>query len=117
MTIQREMKLSYTDQQAVIRALLSVNEPDLAARLGRCMTAHRSGVRRPFSCQSAACAWCRRAMIHGWWTGICEWADATSSLGILSIGSSVSLPDATRHLRRAGNVPLSVETCLTAIAQ
>ena len=43
MTTQREMKLSYTEQQAVIRALLSIDEPDLAARLGRCMTAHRSG--------------------------------------------------------------------------
>ena len=104
MTTQRETKLSYTEQQAVIRALHSVDEPDLAARLDRCMAAHRSGNHgngRPFSCQSAACAWCRRAMIHGWWVGICDWAEATSSLVVLSIGSSVSLPNATRHLRRA----------------
>ena len=40
-------------------------------------------------------------MMHGWWVGICDWAEATSSLVILSIGSSVGLPDATRHLRRA----------------
>ena len=104
MTTKREMNLSYTEQQAVIDALLSISEPDLAARLDRCMTAHRSrhhGDGRSFSCQSAACAWCRRAMIHGWWVGICDWADATSSLGILSIGSSIGLLDATRHLRRA----------------
>jgi hypothetical protein len=104
MTTQREMKLSYTEQQAVIQALLSVDEPDLAARLGRCMTAHRSrhhGAGRPFSCQSAACVRCRRAMLHWWWTGICDWAEGTSSLAILSIESSVGLRDATRHLRRA----------------
>jgi hypothetical protein len=90
--------------ETVSIALLSVDEPDLAARLDRCMTAHSSrhhGNGRPFSCQSAACVWCRRPMIHGWWTGICEWTDAMSSLGILSIGSSVGLPDAARHLRRA----------------
>jgi hypothetical protein len=104
MTTKREMGLSYTEQQAVIGALLSIDEPDLAARLGRCMSAHRSrhhGDRRSFSCQSAACVWCRRAMLHGWWTGICDWADATSSLAILSVDSSVGLPNATRHLRRA----------------
>ena len=104
MTTQRKMELSYTEQQAVIDALLSINEPDLAARLGRCMTAHRSrhhGNGRRFSCQSAACTWCRRAMIHGWWVGICDWAAATSSLAILSIDSSIGLLDATRHLRRA----------------
>jgi hypothetical protein len=104
MTKLREMELSYTEQQAVIDTLLSINEPDLAARLDRCMTAHRSrhhGAGRPFSCQSPACMWCRRAMIHGWWVGICDWAEATSSLAILSIDSSVGLPNATRHLRRA----------------
>ena len=102
MTTQREMKLSYTEQEAVIRALLSIDEPDLAARLGRCMTAHRShGAGRAFSCQSAACVWCRPAMIHGWWVGMCDWAAATASLAILSIDSSVGLPNAARHLRRA----------------
>ena len=104
MTRQRKMELSYTEQQAVIDALLSISEPNLAARLGRCMTAHRSahhGDGRLFSCQSSACAWCRRAMIHGWWVGICGWAAATSSLAILSIDSSIGLLDATRHLRRA----------------
>jgi hypothetical protein len=104
MTTQRETKLSYTEQQAVIRALYSVDEPDLAARLGRCMTAHRSrhhGDGRSFSCQSAACLWCRRAMLQGWWAGICDWAETASSLVVLSIGSPVGLPNVTRHLRRA----------------
>ena len=104
MTKLREMKLSYTEQQAVINTLLSIDEPDLAARLGRCMTAHRSrhgGNGRAFSCQSAACVWCRRAMFHGWWVGIYDWAEAASSLAILSIDSSVSLPNAARYLRRA----------------
>jgi hypothetical protein len=104
MITQRKMKLSCTKQQAVIGVLLSVDEPDLAARLGRCMTAHRSrhsGAGRPFSCQSAACVWCRRAMFHGWWVGICDWAEAASSLAILSIDLSVGLFNAARHLRRA----------------
>ena len=104
MNTKRETELSYTEQQAIIDALLSINETDLAARLDRCMTAHRSRHHnngRRFTCQSAACVWCRRAMIHGWWVGICDWAEATSSLAILSIGSSVGLPDAARHLRRA----------------
>ena len=104
MTTQRRIELSYTEQQAVIDALLSISEPDLAARLDRCMTSHRSrhhGAGRQFSCQSAACTWCRRAMIHGWWVGICDWAAVTSSLAILSIDSSIGLLDATRHLRRA----------------
>ena len=104
MATQRKMELSYTEQQAAICALLAIDEPDLAARLGRCMTAHRSrqgGDGRQFSCQSAACVWCRRAMIRGWWTGMCNWAEATSSLAILSFGSSVCLPNAAQHLRRA----------------
>ena len=104
MTTQRETKLSYTEQQAVIRALHSVDEPDLATRLDRCMAAHRSGQNgsgRRFSCQSAACMWCRPATSHGWWTGMCDWAEAASSLAILPIASSVSLPNAARHLRRA----------------
>jgi hypothetical protein len=104
MVTQRTMELSYTEQQAVIDTLLSMSEPDLAARLGRCMTTHRSrhgGNGRRFSCQSAACVWCRPMMIHGWWVGICDWAEATSSLAILSIDSSIGLLDGTRHLRRA----------------
>jgi hypothetical protein len=40
-------------------------------------------------------------MIHGWWVGICDWTDVTSSLAILSVGSSVGLPNAARQLRRA----------------
>jgi hypothetical protein len=104
MTRLRKIELSNTEQQAAVCALLSNSEPDLAARLGRCMTAHRSrhhGNGRRYTCQSAACVWCRPMIIHGWWTGMCEWAAATSSLGILSIGSSIGLLDATRHLRRA----------------
>ena len=31
---------------------------------------------------------------------MCAWAGATSSLAVLAIGSSSSLPDAVRHLRR-----------------
>ena len=104
MATQRETELSNTEQQAAVCALLSNSEPDLAARLGRCMTAQRSphyGNGRRFSCQSAACVWCRRAMIHGWWVGICDWAETTSSLAILSIDSSIGLPTAARQLRRA----------------
>jgi hypothetical protein len=104
MTTQRKVELSYTEQQAVIDALLSNGEPNLADRLDRCMTSHRSlhyGDGSLFSCQSSACAWCRRAMIHGWWVGICDWATVTASLAILSIDASIGLLDATRHLRRA----------------
>ena len=59
MNTKRGMELSYTEQQAVIGALLSIGEPDLAARLGRCMMAHRSPhhgdgrrspVNRPHAC-------------------------------------------------------------------
>ena len=104
MVTQRKIELSNTKQQAAVCALLSNGEPELAARLGRCMTAHRSrhhGNGRQFTCQSAACVWCRPMIIHGWWVGICDWAAATSSLAILSIDSSIGLLDATRHLRRA----------------
>ena len=105
MTTAHQMAMAYTAQQQVIVALRGIDEPDLAARLERCMTARRErrgGDGWPFTCRSAACVWCRRPMIRSWWNGMCRWsAEATtSSLAIIPMHSSAGLPDAVRRLRR-----------------
>jgi hypothetical protein len=105
MTTQHQMELAYTAQHEIIGALRSLGEPDLSARLGRCVKARRSrhnGDGWPRTCRSAACVWCRRPMIRAWWHGMCHWsAGAASSLAILRIDSSTGLSDAVRPLRRA----------------
>jgi hypothetical protein len=99
------MAMMYAAQQEVIAALYVIGEVDLADRLERCMTARRDrrgGDGWPFSCRSAACVWCRPAMIRGWWNGMCQWsAEATAwSLAIIRIDSSAGLRDGVRRLRR-----------------
>src|SRR4051812_19351759 len=79
MTTEREMEMAYALQQQVIVALNEIGDVDLASRLQRCMTARqqrRYGDGWPYSCRSAACVWCRPAMIRGWWEGIRHWSDA-----------------------------------------
>ncbi len=98
------MARAYTAQEEVIAALQAIGEPDLADRLDRCMQARRErrgGDGWPFTCRSAACLWCRRPLIRAWWNGMRGWsAEATSSLAIIPLHSSVCLPDAVRRLRR-----------------
>jgi hypothetical protein len=105
MTMQREMEMAYTAQQQVIVALRSIGEVDLADRLEGCMTARRErhyGDGWPRTCRSAACVWCRRAMICGWWHGMCRWSAeaATSSLAIIPVHSPEGLHNAVLRLRR-----------------
>ena len=81
MTTQREMAMAYTAQQQVIAALRSIGEVDLATRLEHCMTARRerhNGDGWPRTCRTAACVWCRRSMMHGWWAGMRDWSAATA---------------------------------------
>jgi hypothetical protein len=105
MTTQREMENAYAAQQKIIAALHKIGDPDLAARLERCMTVRQQrhyGSGWPFSCRSSACFWCRRAMIKGWWAGIRYWSEtaAVSSLAIITMPLPAGLPDAARRLRR-----------------
>jgi hypothetical protein len=102
MTTQREMEITYVAQLEVIAALYKIGDPDLAARLERCMNARRERhYGWPYSCRSSACVWCRRAMIRGWWFGMREWASATtSSHAIIPVPSPAGLFDAVRWLRR-----------------
>ena len=89
MTTQHEMETAYLIQQEVIAVLYENGDPDLATRLVRCMTARRErhyGDGWPYSCRSAACVWCRSAMVRGWWFGMRELSSATtSSLAIISV--------------------------------
>jgi hypothetical protein len=98
------MAMAYADQQGVIATLTEIGDPDLTARLERCMKAHRErhfGDGWPYSCRSAACIWCRRAMIRGWWFGMREWSSVvTASLAIIPVLSQAGLSDAVRRLRR-----------------
>src|ERR1700693_5429760 len=105
MTTDHQMATMYAAQQEVIAALRGIDEPDLADRLERCMTARRDrhgGDGWPFSCRSAACGWCRRPLIRSWWNGMCQWsAEATTwSLAIIPPHSSAGMTDAVRRLRR-----------------
>ena len=99
------MAMMYAAEAEVIEALHAIDEPDLAGRLERCMTARRErrgGDGWPFTCRSAACVWCRRPMIRSWWNGMQVWSPgAGSSLAIIPRPSSAGLPDAVRRLRRA----------------
>jgi hypothetical protein len=104
MTTDHQMATMYVTQEAVISALRGIDEPDLAGRLERCMTARRErrgGAGWPYSCRSAACVWCRRPMIRSWWAGMRQWsAGATTSLAMIPPHSSAGLTDAVRRLRR-----------------
>jgi hypothetical protein len=105
MTTDHQMARAYMAQQEVIAALQAIGEVDLADRLERCMTVRRErrgGDGWPFTCRSAACVWCRRAMIRGWWKGMCRWSAeaATSSLAIIPVHSPEGLHNAVRRLRR-----------------
>jgi hypothetical protein len=99
------MEMAYIVQQEIIDALRSIGDAHLAVRLERCMTARHDrhyGDGWPFSCRSSACFWCRRAMVRGWWAGICHWSEAAaiSSLAIIPVQSPSGLQDAVRRLRR-----------------
>lgn len=106
MTTNQQMTMAYTAQQEVITALSNIDETDLADRLERCMNARRErhyGSGWPRTCRSAACVWCRRSMIRGWWNGMCRWSAAsstTSSVAIIQLDLSAGLHDAVRRLRR-----------------
>jgi hypothetical protein len=104
MTTQREMEIAYAAQAEVIATLYEIGDRDLANRLERCMTARQQrhyGNGWRHSCRSAACIWCRRAIIRGWWFGMREWSPASvSSLAIIPVLSPGGLPDAARRLRR-----------------
>jgi hypothetical protein len=97
MTTSREMETAYAAQQQIIAALREIDDLDLADRLERCMQARQDrhyGDGWPYSCRSAACFWCRRAMIRGWWFGMREWSSATaSSLAIIGVLSPIGLPE------------------------
>jgi hypothetical protein len=106
MTTERDMDMAYIAQQEVIAALCEIGDPDLTARLQRCMSARQQrhyGDGWPYSCRSSACFWCRRAIIRGWWSGIRYWSEAatTSSLAIIRMRPPAGLPDAVRALRRS----------------
>jgi hypothetical protein len=105
MTTQHEMEIAYAAQQEVIDILCKIGDPDLAARLERCMTARLErhyGDGWPYSCRSPACVWCRRPMILGWWAGMrgSSTTAITPSLAIIPILSPAGLADAARQLRR-----------------
>ena len=99
------MVVAYTAQHEVIDALRSIRDTDLADRLERCMNARQQRCNNsgwPYSCRSAACVWCRRATVRGWWAGIRYWSESagTTSIAIISIRSPAGLFDAARRLRR-----------------
>jgi hypothetical protein len=104
MTTQREMAMAHTAQQQVIAALRSIGEVDLATRLEQCMTVRRerhNGDGWPRTCRTAACVWCRRSMMHGWWAGMRDWSAATAvSLAIIPIPSPTGLREAVCRMRR-----------------
>ena len=96
--------MAYTAQQQVIAALRSVGEVDLATRLGHCMTARRERHNSdgwPRICRTAACVWCRRSMVHGWWAGMRIWSATTvASVAIIAIPSPTGLREAVCRMRR-----------------
>jgi hypothetical protein len=105
MATQYQMEISYTAQHDVVMVLRNMDEPELADRLDRCARARRErhyGDGWPYSCRSIACAWCRRAMIRGWWNGMCSWAveASASSLAIIPTDATDGLIHAARRLRR-----------------
>ena len=77
MTTQREMAMAHIAQQQVIDVLRSIGEVDLGEPPEQCMTVRRSAITAMVglaSCRTAACVWCRRSMMHGWWNGMCHWS-------------------------------------------
>jgi hypothetical protein len=84
-------------------SILDADPPAHGVKIARRNTRllRHSGSGWPHICRSAACAWCRRPMIRGWWYGMCQWsASATTSLAIIPLHLSAGLPNAVRRLRR-----------------
>jgi hypothetical protein len=104
MTTQRQMAMAYTAQAEVISALRMIGEIDLAIRLELCMNTRlerHHGDGWPHICRSAACVWCRRPMMHGWWAGMRDWSATTAtSLAIIPIPSPTGLREAVCRMRR-----------------
>ncbi len=64
-------------QVRVISALRATGDLHPADRLARCMQARgarRRGDGWPWTCGSAGCAWCGRALARRWWLGFVQWA-------------------------------------------
>jgi hypothetical protein len=99
MTTHHQMAMMYATQQQVIAALTEVGDLGLAERLADCMTTRlmrHSGSGWPRICRSAACEWCRRPMMRGWWAGMCQWTAEATTWSLAIIPLLVGWPDRRR---------------------
>lgn len=108
MTARRRSAEMRAEQVRVISALRATGEPHPADRLARCMEARgaqRQGDGWPWTCTSAGCAWCGRALRRRWWTGMRRWIvqeGALVSLAVLPLHHHPGdLRAAVARLRRA----------------
>ena len=108
MTARIRMAEAFSAQAEVVAALLATGDTRAAARLRRCAEARearRRGDGWPWTCRSAGCAWCRRALVLRWWRGLRHWVEqdgAPVSLALLPLGHRPGrLRAAVSHLRRA----------------
>jgi hypothetical protein len=102
------MAEAFSAQAEVVAALLATGDASAAARLQRCAEvrrARRRGDGWPWTCRSAGCAWCRRALVLRWWRGLRRWVEqdgAPVSLAVLPLGHEPGrLRAAVSRLRRA----------------
>jgi hypothetical protein len=102
------MAEAFSAQAEVVAALLATGDTRAAARLQRCAEARkarRRGDGWPWTCRSAGCAWCRRALMLRWWRGLRHWVEqdgAPVSLAVLPLGHDPGrLRAAVSRLRRA----------------
>jgi len=108
MTARRRSAETGAAQVRVIAALRATGDLYSAERLARCMearAARRQGDGWPWTCRSAGCAWCRRALVLRWWRGLRRWIEqdgAPVSLAVLPLGHEPGrLRAAVARLRRA----------------
>ena len=108
MTARTRMAEAFSAQAEAVAALLATGDTRAAARLRRCAearAARRRGDGWPWTCRSAGCAWCRRALLLRWWRGLRSWVEqdgAPVSLAALPLGHEPGrLRAAVSRLRRA----------------
>jgi hypothetical protein len=108
LTAQRRTIQAATTQRAVIGALRAAGDIAVADRLERCGLA-RQGRRGdggwPWTCRSAGCVWCGRALVRKWWLGLRQWISSSGGLMSLIVvrldHHTDELRGAVQRLRRA----------------
>lgn len=106
MTTRAEMHGLRVASSEVVAALRDIGEMHVADRLERCAVArsHRATHCRPWTCRSAGCPWCCRALMRRWQATLFDKIGGGADVSTVVVhldGSHGELRDVVRQFRRA----------------